>query len=312
MLLCVGVLLVTTTIQALALSYSVTARVPAPLPPTPAVIQIAIPVHTSANHNDRDDHPTASQSATTPQTAIHSDDKTITLAGDCPKDSHIKIYVNEDLRGVAPCIGDPTFSIEIDLVPGLNKITARVFNITEDEGPLSQPIYISYDVSPSAGQSPLLTTNFQYFGFLVGQKGNWDITVAGGTPPYSFVINWGDGSSSNYDLLNPGVLPISHVYKKASSNTGFVISVNATDSVGQTAVFQLLTVVSDRGSHQASLVAIANSSLSPPLITQIRKWLWVEWPAYLVLVLMVTSFWLGEREEYRRLIRRVQRRHAYR
>lgn len=101
-------------------SYDVTATVPAALPSTPAFI-------------------------TSPTDQEHVTDSPITVSGTCPPNSYVTIYRDGVLSGMASCISN-TFSLQVSLVPGANELLAKVYNITNNEGPASPPITVYYDV----------------------------------------------------------------------------------------------------------------------------------------------------------------------
>lgn len=305
-LMCIGVAMIGLTIKALALNVTVVAKVSAPPPSSPAIIRIISPIsepwlqRTVAQGNN-------------PKTALFTNTKAVTLTGDCPAGSHILVYRNNIFVGATSCIGDPTFSITIDLVPGLNLIRADVYNITNDQGPASQPIYLDYEPPPS--QQPItasnelkLSSDFDYLGFLVGQRASWDVIIRGGTPPYKLSVNWGDGKSLGYSVSNEGTTNIRHTYQQASGPEGFPIHIEVTDASGQEAELNLVSLISKPNSYQAKQVAQANAALHPSFLERTKKWLWAAWPAYVVVLLMMISFWLGEREEYYRLVRKLRRR----
>ena len=315
MLLCVGVLLVTLSIKVLAVSFGVTAKVSAPLLTKPAIIQIIAPA-------SKPGATTAAPVATTPAAPLHVAAKQILLSGECPKDSHIEFYRNGLLAGVAPCIGDPTFSIQIGLETGLNVIEARVFNITDDEGPISQLLYLVSDTpqenqasasTPSSNVSELapflITCDFNSLGFYTSENASWDMTIQGGKPPYSLNIDWGDGQQSTITRSSAGTFKMVHYYSKASSSTGYGINIKGVDGLGNSTTFAIMSIISDRNTHQAAQVSQANAKLNPAFLTSLKKKLLVAWPAYTILLLMSLSFWLGEREEYHRLVSVVRRRH---
>jgi hypothetical protein len=306
LILCAGVVLLGTSLGASATDISVVATVAAPLPSAPARVHIVSPIsepwlqQTVAQGNS-------------PKTAIFTNTKTVTLTGDCPADTHIQFYRNGLFAGVTSCIGDPTFSITIDLVPGLNIIKAKVFNITNDEGPVSDPIYLNYQLPPS--QAPVINTpflnlssDFSYLGFLVGRQASWNVIVNGGTPPFHVSVDWGDGNSYSYAEPNNGTVDIRHTYKKASGPDGYEIVVRVTDSKGQKATLNLLTIISNPNTSQAHKIALANAALHPGFFARLKRWLWLAWPAYIIVLLMLISFWLGEREEYYRIVRKFRRR----
>jgi len=109
-------------------SYDVTARVPAPLPSSPATI-------------------------TSPFDQQHVTDQTITVSGSCPDNSYVKIFVGGAEAGVANCSGG-AFSLPVTLAHGANTLTAKVYNITDDEGPSSGSITVFYDAPAPPPQNP--------------------------------------------------------------------------------------------------------------------------------------------------------------
>lgn len=300
-LLAVGVLLVGWTFQAGAANLQVSAKVSAPLPTDPAII-------TSPSDGDR------------------FSEIPITVEGTCPLDSYVNIYTNNFYRGSVLCDSNGAFQLDVDLFPGANELRARVFNITDDEGPQSDPITVYYDLpvppsppppsptpptppSPSGGGSTtnppanppknpvatapfLIKTNFKYTGVSVGQKLQWKINVSGGTVPYALNIEWGDGENSVMSVKKAGALTIEHVYKSQGDGIKhtYNIKINGSDSVGRKAHLQLFVVVNP--SKFGSIVA----NTIPPKPGS-DNWLLLAWPAYTVVVLMFISFWLGEKEE---------------
>lgn len=113
-------------------SYDVTAKVSAPLPGSPAFI-------------------------TSPYDGQHVSEALITVSGTCPSASYVTIYRDGVLSGMSPCTSN-TFSLQLNLVPGANQLLAKVYNMTNDEGPASPPITVFYDVinppSPPVPQVP--------------------------------------------------------------------------------------------------------------------------------------------------------------
>lgn len=311
--LSVGVGLIFASVQVSATNILVTAKVSAPPITEPAVIQIVAPSSSPTQA-------TAAQDAKSVETAVVVRSKQIILSGECPKASHLEFYRNGMFAGVAPCIGDPTFSISLDLVEGINAISAKVFNLTDDEGPISQMIYIKYDTSSentstststdtststSTEDKPatpfFITSDFRYLGFNTGETAKWKIHILGGTAPYMFEINWGDGKSDSIKRLDDADFDITHIYQKASSNTGYIITITANDVNKVASVFQMMSIISEKGSHQAGLISVANNNLNPSVLRVLQKWIWAAWPAYILFSLLIFSFWLGERREYLKL-----------
>jgi len=283
-LLCIGVLLVGWTLQAVADDLTVTAQVHAPLPSGPAVI-------------------------ISPANGTHFSTAPISVSGTCPLDTYVKIYRNDFFSGTAICSASGTFQLNIDLFPGTNHLQARVFNITDDEGPPSNIVTVYYDVpqqptNPTAAppnqvtpSSPpivppfVIHTDYNYRGYKVGQTIEWTFETSGGSTPYAINIDWGDGSNTVISQKEAGKLAASHRYKAIGpgAKNSYTVKVTGSDSAGRHAYLQLFLVVNP------GLPSIVANTLPSPHIND--KWLLLAWPAYLVLLLMVTSFWLGEREE---------------
>jgi hypothetical protein len=285
-ILSIGVLLAGWTFQAEADNLAVSAKVSAPLPGGPAVI-------------------------TSPGDGTRFSSVPITVAGTCPSDTYIKLYRNDVFSGTALCTTDGNFSLQIDLFPGANQLKARVFNLTDDEGPAPQVVTVYYDVpqqptggqstpasNPSSGSSapvaPLeLKTDFGYKGYKVGQTITWSFDVSGGNPPYGINIDWGDGTNEVLSQRAAGRVSVGHRYKAAGNGYkgSFKIKISASDVDGRQTFLQLFLSVTPSGLPNF----VASTLPSGPHIS--NSWLKVFWPAYAIVILMFFSFWLGEREE---------------
>jgi hypothetical protein len=295
-LLCVGVLLIGWTFQAAADNLRVTAKVSAPLPSGPAII-------------------------TSPGDGTHFTDVPITVAGTCPVDTYIKLYRNDFFSGTVVCSADGNFELQTDLFPGANQLKARIFNITDDEGPMPTPITVYYDVpeQPTAGgtaesnqssgpSAPGVTghgqaiptvppftinTDYKYLGYKVGQDIDWTLELAGGVPPYALNVEWGDGSNSVISQKQAGKITVRHRYKEAGNGprSSFLIKISGSDAVGHQSFLQLFIIIK----IYAIPNVVANNLPSAPHIS--KNWLAIAWPAYTVTLLMAFSFWLGEKEE---------------
>jgi hypothetical protein len=292
-LLAIGVLLLGWTFQATADDIHVTAKVSAPLPIGPAVI-------------------------TSPGDGSRFSDVPITVSGTCPTDTYIEIYRNDFFSGTAICSTDGNFTLDIDLFPGQNKLEAKVFNITDDEGPASAPITVFYDVpqqptgssaggeagtsqsappaatlQPAAVPPLTLKTDFGYKGYKVGQSIEWSFEINGGVPPYAVNIDWGDGTNTVVSQKEAGKVSINHRYKKVGDSThgSYKVKAKASDSEGRQTFLQLFLIIVPSGVPGF----VSNTLPAGPHFSV--SWLKLLWPAYAVVVLMAISFWLGEREE---------------
>jgi hypothetical protein len=305
-MLAIGILLAGLTIAANADDYTVTAIVPAP--PLTEAAYITSPI----------DGQLITSSPTT-------------VIGSCPLNSYVDLIRNGSFSGVATCTADQTFSIITDLDDGNNQLAVQDYNITNQAGPTSPSINVSYQppvtttpTSPS-GQLSLVTTSqgsntksssaplvlnsqYTYKSLFTGQTFNWSLNLSGGVAPFFVTTNWGNGESSTLILNSDQTFNISYVYKTSGA---YNIVVQIIDSKGVTVVFQITAVI------VAQHVAVTHPTVispivpkKPNLLTDVANWLKVAWPVYSVVVLMTISFWLGEREEYHIIFKRQRHRNA--
>jgi hypothetical protein len=282
LLLCAGVFLIAWTFRAGA-DILVTAKVAGPPVTTPAVI-------------------------TSPADGDHFTSIPISVVGTCPANAaYVEIFRNNVMSGTALCNGG-AFQLSTDLFPGANSLVAHVFNVTDDEGPVSATVTVYYDVSnppsgipvvPSSGGSsapnlPILKTAFIYKGYHVGQPVEWPLELSGGLPPYAVSVDWGDGTSDLISRPQAGQFDIRHTYNQAGgAKNSFTIKVKATDANGNGAFIQFFVIVTP-----PSIGASGNIfTKSPPHISSGLSWLWIAWPLYVLILLMAVSYLLGEREE---------------
>lgn len=298
-LLCAGVLLIGATFQSHAADLDISATVPAPLPTGPALI-------------------------TSPSDQSHFTDPTLTVIGTCPNDSYVKLYNNDRFSGVSQCNGG-TFSIQTSLTLGANLLQAKVFNITDNEGPASSPITVYYNPpvtpQPPAQNTPsdgtptqqevdlpqlpppqlAATSDYHYQTLYPGEKWSWNISIAGGAGPYKITIVWGDGTTTTLGPSGDTNYTLTHIYQAAGTYHPLI---TITDQSGQTVILQMLAIVKPP----------ANSAFAAPVfpVGDIQSYLWVIWPTYTVIVLMVASFWLGEFEVTRKIAGHALRKHFIR
>jgi len=287
-LLALGVCLVVTTFRSQADTLDVTAKVAAPPLTEPAII-------TSPHDQDRfvDPH--------------------ITVSGTCPNDSYVKLYQNDVFVGVSQCINNG-FTVVTTLSPGANVLKARVFNITDDEGPQSPSITVYYDVPipptppptnpPSSpvtqprppttgvngstgglGRGMAIIGDYHYQVHYQGDMWQWPLSLSGGVAPYRITVDWGDGTTTKLTRPDTSAFIITHTYTKAGLYQPIV---RASDSSGLGASLQLSAIVKPK--------PLILSYTQNPFLEGLQKYLWAAWPAYVIIVLMVVSFWLGERE----------------
>jgi hypothetical protein len=287
MLLCSGVYLAANTLRSAADDIHVSAKVSGPAVIAPAGIS-------------------------SPVDGQHFSAVPVPVSGSCPLNAaYVEIFSNGVMKGAAICDGDSNFNLSVNLFAGSNNLTAHVFNITDDEGPVSAGVTVYYDVpappaqtggqpastpaSTPAAASPLqLYTEFVYKGYYVGEEVQWPFRISGGSSPYTITIDWGDGVTSKQVQKTAGDFDITHIYERSGGEKGaFTIKVSATDSGGFSDSQQFFVIVLGR----QGAVTSGNIFSKPPPNLGNSGWLWIAWPAYLVVLIMTFSFWLGEREE---------------
>jgi hypothetical protein len=311
--LCVGIFLGTWTSLATAdfpgpvtNSYTVSVSVPGPPPSVGATII----------------SPKASQTFTaTP----------ISVSGGCPANTYESLYSNGVFSGVIICSQDGTFNIQSGLFPGLNQLAVQDYSVTGVPGPLSSLVTVDYQPpappvqvtgtgtttnssgsssslqssSSSSSAEPLIfKTNFKYKGYYVGQATNWQIDLEGGEAPYAVSVDWGDGTHGLISRTASGNFDLTHIYKKPGGYKGsYVISLTASDANNQQAYLQLVTIVNNPPAVFGSTTKSSGGSVATSVINTtspktVERYVW---SSYGILVLMLISFWLGERQILGRL-----------
>lgn len=224
-----------------------------------------------------------------------------TFTGFAPPFSQIIITIHSDsyeCRTVANKYGWWSCTLDQELPPGLH--TVDIMAITPDGHVLRLPTF-TIRVDPTipglfrpAPTSPLVIhATYRYQTHYQGELWNWDVSISGGKPPYKVTIDWGDGTTSNRDRDDSQLFTISHNYKDAGTYRPTIRVVDAGGTSNTTSVLQLLAIV--KPSNGAPIV----SATTPA--SGITNYLWLIWPTYLAILLMVLSFWLGELEVARKL-----------
>lgn len=111
---------------------NVLAKVNAPLPTNPAVI-------------------------TSPYDQQHFTAPNITVEGTCGDGAYVTLYRNSAMAGIGTCTGG-SFSITIELTTGANILQAKVYNSTDNEGPVSPTVTVYLDTIPAQPMLPLETS----------------------------------------------------------------------------------------------------------------------------------------------------------
>jgi hypothetical protein len=304
--LCVGVLLGGWTREVTAVTYSksdsyvVHASVPGPPPTVAATI----------------DNPTNGEKFTaTP----------INVNGSCPIDTYVALYRNNFMSGVAICDATGSWHLTTDLFVGTNQLKAVDYSFTDVAGPDSQVVTVYYQpetaqsgggqtgqggiagsakdgTGSTASSTPLsIKSDFSFQGYYVGTEITWQLIIDGGNAPYAISVDWGDGTSNLLSLASSGSFTFSHKYKKTGGYHGSYAPIfKATDGAGNQTSLQLLAIVSNRPTPVAASTSQGNtlSGLAALGGQSVARFIKYAWPAYGMVVLMLTSYWLGERREY--------------
>jgi len=260
-------------------------------PPTPSTVPTTIEVSTVEE--------TSYQQGSIPQT---SSDPTIN--GFAPPYSVVTVTfhsVVSTCTTVADATGYWSCTLDHDLPVGVHRVD--IVAQTPDGQRITFPTFqiavlasLANLLVPAKVSSPIIRTNYQYEARAAGQPFTWDLTIDGGQPPYSITVDWGDGASGHSVQPDHSTFAISHAYKTPKN---YAVTITAVDASGSIARFQVVAVVNVLAANAGTFTA---SNTVSSVVAKIRERLWIIWPTYIVVVLMVIGYWLGEREEYQQLM----------
>lgn len=300
LILCLSVFLINWTFHVIADSFTVTAEVKAPLLTEGAYI--TYPPDNTVFHNQKEN-----------------------VSGTCPSNSYVKLYDNNTFKGVAWCTLSNQFVITIDLFSGRNDLRAQDYNVTNQQGPVTPIVSISYipgdsstniipksksvNTTPIIPPTLLIISDFKYQ--VYNSDYSWTINVSGGSYPIQANVNWGDGNNSVYYLSSEiRTFNIKHRYGQYGY---YRIIVTASDVSNNVSSLQLAALIRDPGAvgiftptvHIVPPSVSEDISIVTYLKSNLKIWFIIAWPSLIIVLLMLTSYWLGEREEYHRLYNKV-------
>lgn len=248
------------------------------------------------------DPPTIAAVITSPNDQQRFSTSPITFSGTCPPNTLVELFKNDIFAGSVPCSESGTFSLEIDLLFGQNRVIARVYDALNQPGPDSNAITGFYDVLPSQSgivtpldfnsTQLLLNTDAVFRGAFPGQELSIPIDILGGTPPYAVNIQWGDSNNKVVPRSNNATFNTAHTYQRPGV---YQISIQATDAAGRVAFITVASIVNGQVSTSAATDTIPTSTTNQLLVL---------WPLYTGIVAVVVSFWLGELREKHMLRKR--------
>jgi len=266
----------------------------------------------------------------------------ITVSGTCPVNTYEKLYRNGAFSGVAQCDLSGHYSLITGLFPSNNQLKVRDFSQTDVPGPWSNTVNVTYNppqpVTPPStggnegnpsttntggptvyGEPLIFKTNFVYEGHYVNSPTTWELDIEGGNAPYAISVDWGDGQHSLISRSKAGTFNFSHTYKKPGPGYqgSYVTKFSASDEAGQQTFLQLMAIVnnppgaaiaSGNAGHSSNNTFQSGAGNVYSSFLTLMKYIW---PSYFLAVLLLVSFWLGERREYERLKPRLRKaRHA--
>ncbi len=231
--------------------------------------------------------PTRGATITVPGNGASFSASPITVSGICPTDLLVQIYNNNVMVGSVMCKGG-SFRLEISLFPGKNELYALVFDDLDQAGPKSNVITVNYtDTRFTAfGQMLTLTSSYGRRSAATGTPLAWPLQLSGGTGPYAFQIDWGDGSEAQLVSQSlAGVLSPRHTYKKAGI---YQVNIRVTDANGVSAFLQVIAVSS-------GVVEATTEDEEPVSVAPKSQILWV--PTAVATILLIPTYWLGRRSQ---------------
>jgi hypothetical protein len=234
--------------------------------------------------------PTVAATITTPGSGASFANSPTTVNGICPNDLLVQIQNNGVMVGSVICKGG-SFSLQTSLFAGLNELSAIVYDDLEQAGPTSNVVTVSYTDTHFTAFGSLITLTSAYArrSAPAGSSLEWPLQLSGGTGPYAFSIDWGDGSKpelKSQPLL--GLVTIAHTYKKAGI---YQVNITVTDVNGVAAFLQVIAVSSGKVGDTSGASGSSGSSGTGGNAATAAKVLWV--PSAVSLGLLLPTFWLG-------------------
>lgn len=233
--------------------------------------------------------PSQAATITTPGSGASFATSPITVNGICVSGLMVQVYNNGVMVGAVMCVNG-SFSMQVSLFAGINELSAIVYDELDQAGPVSNIVTVTYNNTSFTAFGTLLTLTSSYGrrAAPAGTQLTWPLQLTGGTGPYAFSIDWGDGSKPELKShALAGVITIDHVFKKAGVYT---INITVTDVNGVSAFLQLVAVASGKVDGNGAAATDADKQNTPK-----PEIMWV--PTLLSLALLAPAFWLGRRSQ---------------
>src|SRR5262249_35836239 len=141
--------------------------------------------------------PTTKAGITSPGNGSSFSTSPITVSGNCTVGLLVEIYDNNVLVGAVDC-KNGRFSIPVSLFTGKNVLTTIQYDDLNQASPVGNAVTVTFNngyLSPF-GTQITLTSDYGRRAANPGDALSWPLQLSGGTGPYAFSINWGDGSKA--------------------------------------------------------------------------------------------------------------------
>lgn len=234
--------------------------------------------------------PTQGANITTPGNGASFSTSPITVNGICPRGLLVQLFNNGVMVGSVMC-NTGSFSIQVSLFAGTNELSAIVYDDLDQAGPTSNIVTVTYTDTRFTAFGALITLTSSYGrrSAPAGAPLTWPLQLSGGTGPYAFSIDWGDGSAPELkSQAISGVVNIVHTFKKAGI---YQVNIRVTDVNGASAFLQVIAVSSGKVDATAATTDKDSSGAGEPRTVV----MWI--PAAVSLALLPPAFWLGRRSQ---------------
>lgn len=231
--------------------------------------------------------PTQGATITTPGNGAGFSTSPITVNGICPAGLLVQILNNGVMVGSVMCTNG-SFTLQVSLFAGANELSAIVYDDLDQAGPTSNIVTVNYtDTRFTAfGALVTLTSSYGRRSAAAGTPLSWPLQLSGGTGPYAFSIDWGDGSPAELkSQALSGVVTINHVYKRAGI---YQVNIKVTDVNGVSAFLQIIALANGKVDGAAAAAANTDTGAQTPAQTKV---LWM--PAAISTGLLLPAFFLG-------------------